>query len=543
MGIVSVDIAPARAGRREWVGLAALALGSLAVSFDIFVLLLALPKLTSSLHASGTQQLWILDIYGFMVGGLLVTMGTLGDRIGRRRLLLIGAAAFGISSVVAAYSTSGPMLIAARAVLGIAGATLAPSTLALISNMFRDPKQMGSAIGIWAGAFTLGAIIGPVIGGVLLQHFWWGSVFLLSVPIMGLLVLSGPFLLPEYKAPSAGRLDLASVGLSLVAILPFIWGLKQLARNGWQVSALVVLAVGLVAGVTFVRRQRTLADPVLDVSLFRNGAFTTALIGLLAYSLLTGAALLFLAQHLQSVNGLSSLAAGLSLLPGLAVGTVSVTTAPKLAGRFRPARLIAGGLVLTVAGLVILASTTGTASLIVGFAVWCLGGGPVLALGIGLVLSSAPPEKAGSASSLPQISNELGNALGVAVLGALGTAVYRTTLTDRLPSGVTGDTARTAIENVAGANAVAPTLAGDTAAALTRAAHHAFSLGLHWVAGTAAALLAATAVLILVKLRHVPTLGAAAADQAEPEAEPAAAPSADAEDSAAASTETGVQAA
>src|SRR5690349_477428 len=227
------------ATRREWLGLAVLALPTLLLSIDVSVLYLALPTMGKSLRADSTQQLWILDIYSFLLAGFLVTMGTLGDRIGRRKLLLAGAAAFGVASVVAAYATSAEMLIVARAVLGVAGATIMPSTMGLIRHMFRSPQQMGAAIGIWFACFMGGMTLGPLVGGALLEHFWWGSAFLLGVPFMILLIVVGPFLLPEFRDAGAGRLDLASVGLSLAAILPFIYGLKDLARHGLSTSALV----------------------------------------------------------------------------------------------------------------------------------------------------------------------------------------------------------------------------------------------------------------------------------------------------------------
>src|SRR5688500_3884930 len=205
-----------KAGRREWIGLAVLALACVVYAMDLTVLHLAVPSLSADLQPTSAQLLWIIDIYGFMVAGALITMGTLGDRIGRRRLLLIGAVAFSLASLLAAFSTSAEMLIASRALLGIAGATIAPSTLSLIRNMFQDPGQRTFAIGIWVTAFSLGGAIGPIVGGALLEFFWWGSVFLLAIPVMGLLLVLGPFLLPEYKDPDAGRLDLFSAALSLV---------------------------------------------------------------------------------------------------------------------------------------------------------------------------------------------------------------------------------------------------------------------------------------------------------------------------------------
>src|SRR6188474_2903990 len=190
-----------RAGRREWLGLAVIALPCVLYSMDLTVLELAVPRLSADLKPTAAQLLWILDIYGFLVAGSLITMGTLGDRIGRRRLLMIGAAAFGVASVIAAFSTSAEMLIATRALLGLAGATLAPSTLSLIRNMFLDQQQRTVAIGIWISSYSVGAAIGPLVGGILLEHFWWGSVFLIGVPVMVLLLVVGPMLLPEFRDP------------------------------------------------------------------------------------------------------------------------------------------------------------------------------------------------------------------------------------------------------------------------------------------------------------------------------------------------------
>ena len=220
------------AGRREWMGLAVIALPCLLYSMDLTVLELAVPKLSADLKPSSSQLLWIMDVYGFLLAGFLLTMGTLGDRIGRRRLLLIGAAAFGVASVLAAFSTSAEMLIATRALLGVAGATLAPSTLSLIRNMFVNTEQRAFAIGVWATSFAVGTAIGPLAGGFLSEFFWWGSVFLLAVPVMLLLLVLGPVLLPEYRDPGAGRLDLISAAISLVAVVLMIYGLKQIVQDG-----------------------------------------------------------------------------------------------------------------------------------------------------------------------------------------------------------------------------------------------------------------------------------------------------------------------
>src|SRR5262245_1814995 len=265
---------PAKAGRREWIGLAVITLPCLLYSMDLTVLHLAVPRLTESLQPTSTQLLWIIDIYGFFVAGSLVTLGTLGDRIGRRKLLLIGAAFFGVASVLAAFSTSAAMLIATRALLGLAGATVAPSTLSLIRNMFHDPEERTRAISVWIMAFSMGGAVGPVVGGLLLEYFWWGSVFLAAVPVMLLILIVGPKLLPEYRDPNAGKLDVASAAISMAAVLSMIYGLKRMAQEGVTLLALLAVGAGVLLGLLFVRRQLRLTDPLLDLGLFRIRAFT-----------------------------------------------------------------------------------------------------------------------------------------------------------------------------------------------------------------------------------------------------------------------------
>jgi DHA2 family multidrug resistance protein-like MFS transporter len=268
---------PARATRREWIGLGVLTLAALVYAMDLTVLNLAIPRISAELQPSSAQLLWIIDIYGFLVAGLLITMGTLGDRIGRRKLLLGGAAGFAAASLLAAFSTSAEMLIASRAIMGVAGATVAPSTLSLIFTMFLDPKQRSTAIGVWIAAYSAGGAIGPVLGGVLLEWFWWGSVFLIGVPVMALLLVLGPRTLPEYRDPNARRLDLLSAAMSLLAILGVVYGLKQIAQDG--IGSVPVLAIigGAILGVAFIWRQLHLESPTIDVRLFRIRAFSASL--------------------------------------------------------------------------------------------------------------------------------------------------------------------------------------------------------------------------------------------------------------------------
>ncbi|GII53468.1 MFS transporter [Planotetraspora thailandica] len=490
-----------RAGMREWIGLAVLALPTLLVSLDMFVVLLALPHISRGLHANSVQQLWIIDVYGFMVAGFMITMGTLGDRIGRRRLLLAGAAVFGVASIAAAWSASAPMLIAVRALLGVAGAALTPSTLSLITHMFRDPRQKASAIGVWAGCFTVGAIIGPIVGGVMLERFWWGSVFLLGVPAMVLLLVVGPVLLPEYRDEAAGRLDLPSVVLSLAAVLPAVQGLKSLAGDGWRVTPALLVVVGFAVGVVFVRRQRRLADPLLDLRLFAGRTFSATLGSMLVYSMLSGGTMALVAQYFQLVDGLSPLRAGLALAPGMAASVVGFQIAPLLARRIRPAHLIAGGVLVTAAGLLVMtrSGTSGPIVLILGFLISCLGTAPLVTLGTNLIIGAAPPERAGSAAAMGQTGGDFGYALGVAVLGSVMTAVYRA----RIPA----DAPAAARDGITGAIQAAHQLPGQAGAALVSAADRAFAAGLHTVAALSAAILVGVAILLATTLRHLPPLG------------------------------------
>jgi DHA2 family multidrug resistance protein-like MFS transporter len=493
------------AGKREWVGLAVLALPTLLVSIDVFVLLLALPRLSADLGAGSTAQLWIMDVYGFLIAGFLITMGSLGDRIGRRRLLLIGAAGFGAASVLAAYSTSAGMLIAARALLGIAGATLAPSTLGLISNMFTVPRQRAVAISVWMACFMSGAALGPLVAGVLLDHFWWGSVFLLGVPAMVVLLVLGPVLLPEYRDAGAGRIDLPSVGLSLAAILPLVYGLKELARSGWQPVPLAAAVVGVAFGWVFVRRQRRLDDPLLDLRLFAHRAFSAALGSMMFGTMLMGAIMMFIAEYFQLVHGLSPLRSGLCMLPGVGASMVSFLVSPHLARRVRPAYLIGGGMGVSVCGLLLIASAdpvSGLAAVVIGFAVTNFGAGPMVTLGTDLVVGSAPVEKAGSAGAMNQTSGEFGFAIGIAALGSLGTVVYRAKVT--VPAGVPSGAAR---DSLAGAVTVAGRLPARLGGQLLESAREAFVSGMHVAATVSAVLLIVVAAVVATLLRHVRPAG------------------------------------
>lgn len=466
-----------KATRREWLGLIAIALPCMIYSMDLTVLNLAVPTLTRDLKPSASQLLWIIDIYGFMVAGFLMTMGTLGDRIGRRRLLMIGAAFFGVASTVAAFSDSAEMLIAMRAVLGIAGATLAPSTLSLIAVMFTDEKERTFAISMWIASFSVGAIIGPVVGGFLIEYFWWGSVFLIAVPPMLLLLAIGPILLPEYRAPDAGRIDILSALLSLAAVLGLIYGIKHWAADGfdWQVFAAIIAGLGFV--LLFLRRQARLADPMIDLAMFRIPAFRAALAINLAGILFMFGSFIFLAQYFQLVAGLTPLQAGLWSLPSAVAFTLASFMTPALVGRFTPAALMAGGMAVSALGFVWLVFAPSLVQIVAASVVFSIGFTPVITLTTGIVVGSAPPERTGAASAMSETSAELGGALGIAVLGSLGAALYRSRMADVVVPGVSAEALAPARSTLGGALSFASGLAPEQAGPMLAQASEAFMLG------------------------------------------------------------------
>ena len=495
-----------RATRRDWIGLAVIALPCLLYSMDLTVLNLAVPHLSADLAPSAAQLLWIVDIYGFLVAGSLITMGTLGDRIGRRRLLLIGAGAFGVGSVLAAFSTSAGMLIATRALLGLAGATLAPSTLSLIRSMFLDPGQRRLAIGVWVTSYSVGGAIGPLLGGILLQYFWWGSVFLIGVPVMVLLLLVGPALLPEFRDPRAGRLDVLSAALSLGAVLGVIYGLKRLAEGGMGWGPALAGVAGLALGAAFVRRQRRLPDPLIDLGLFRSPAFSTALATYMLATFVGFGAYVFMAQYLQLVLGLAPLPAGLWTVPSMLAYIAGSVLVPRIARRYRPAHVISVGMLVAAAGFTLLTQVDGPAALAVivaGSVVYSLGLSPVVILATDIVVGSAPVERAGAASAISETSSELGGALGIALLGSAGMAVYRLQMADATPAGVPLAAAEAARGTLGGAVAAAARLPDRIGAELLEAAREAFTRSFELAATINTVLAVATAIVAAVLLRRV----------------------------------------
>ncbi|MGW0333769.1 MFS transporter [Streptomyces sp. NPDC003011] len=484
-----------RPGR--WLALSVLVLAVLLVAVDATVLGLATPYISEDLKPTGTQLLWIGDVYSFVIAGLLVSMGSLGDRIGRKRILLIGATAFGAVSVLNAYATTPELMIAARALLGVAGATLMPATLALIRNLFHDPRERSLAVGIWGATASAGTAVGPIVGGFLLEHFWWGSVFLINLPVMAVLVLVGIKLLPESRNPRPGPWDMLSVVLSLVGMIALVYAVKEVATHGltWETLASALLGAGALHG--FVRRQFTLPAPLLDMRLFRHRGFSGAVLADLLTILGLSGLVFFLSQYLQLVQGRQPLEAGLAELPA-AVGAVAAgLIAGTTARRFSVRSVVTGGLAavgLALALLTVIDQSTGYPLLGAALLVVGVGAGFSFTVTADVILSSVPKEQAGSASAVSETAYELGAALGIAVLGSIVTGVYRDF------AGPVG-TPPEARESLGGAVEAAAGLPAHTSEAMLDAARESFVEGLALAAGVGAAVLLATAVAAWFLLR------------------------------------------
>ncbi|MET9216704.1 MULTISPECIES: MFS transporter [unclassified Nocardia] len=476
---VTTASAPPHATAREWAGIGVLALALLLLAVDATVLDLAVPAISADLAPSTPQLLWIIDVYSFVLAGLLVVMGNLGDRIGRRRLLLIGAVGFGIASALAAWAVSPEMLIAARVLQGVAGATLMPATLGLIRSMFQDARQRTLAIGVWSAMAGGGAAAGPLVGGWLLEHFWWGSVFLVNLPVMLVLLALAPVLIPESRDPNPGRFDALSAVLSMLALVPVVYAVKETAAHGPAVAPLLVGLAGVLAGVLFVRRQRRLADPMLDLRLFALPRFRVAVFtNLLAVFALAGV-LFFGSQYLQLVLGRSPLEAGLLMLPGLAASVFGSLAAAWLVRRWRAAVVLAGALVTTALGtaaFLLVDAVSGAEAFVLGFVGIGLGAGVAMTVAADLVVGSAPAERAGAAAAISETAYETGLALGVALLGSTVMAIFRRGLDLSL---LPDDAVATASGSLSGAVEVARELPATVAQEFLSSAHQAFVSGIH----------------------------------------------------------------
>jgi len=497
-----------RVGWRGWAALVVLMLPVLLISVDNTVLSFALPDISLQLGPTAVQQLWIVDVYPLVLAGFLVTMGTLGDRFGRRQMLLIGATGFAAVSAVTAFAPSAELLIAGRALMGVFGAMLMPSTLSLLRSIFTHRDQRRLAIAVWASMFSAGAALGPIVGGVLLSHFAWGSVFLMAVPVLIPLLVFAPLLVPESRDPRPGRIDPVSIVLSMAATVPIVWATKETAVHGVGTVPLVLVVVGLTAGTLFVRRQLRAERPMLDMRLFRSGTFSGALIvNLLSVVALVGF-LFFVAQHLQLIVGLSPIEAGLALVPGLAVMIAAGLIVVPIAMRAPARAVVPVALVFAFAGYVAVAFATESGSLAVligAFASLGAGIGAAETVSNELILSSAPAAKAGAASAVSETAYELGAVLGTAVLGGVLTALYRAHLV--VPVGVPDDVAVAARETLAGAVHAAGDLPAAVGQALQDAAASAFDQGAFVTALIGAALVVVAAVVAATTLGSTRSAG------------------------------------
>ncbi|TLM70681.1 MFS transporter [Pseudarthrobacter sp. NamB4] len=494
---------------RDWLALGLLMFPVLLVAVDNTALTFALPAITRALSTSGVELLWIVDAYPLVLAGLLVAMGSLGDRIGRRRLLLIGTIGFAAVSAATAFAPNAGWLIAGRAVLGFFGAMLMPSTLSLIRNIFPESNRRRLAVAIWAAGFSGGAALGPIFGGLLVEEFWWGAVFLVAVPIMLPLLVLGPAFIPESRDPSPGKVDIPSILLSLLAMTPVAYGIKEVATEGPGAAALGAVALGLAMGVLFVRRQQRLHTPLLDMSLFQNRVFSMAIAANVLALFSFNGFILFLAQHLQLLEGLSPSAAGVAMIPALLATVVAGLAVVPLVRRVRPGFVVAAGLGMSAAGysLVTFGSHAGGPSLLLAaLLVLALGVGTAETISNDLILGSAPPEKSGAAAAISETGYEVGALLGTAVLGSILTASYQQNL--RLPEGVaeasSGQSIMHAGETLAGAMELAAGLPGPLGDAVRDAAATAFDSGVHVTAAIGLVLMSTAAVLAAVVLRQVP---------------------------------------
>jgi MFS transporter, DHA2 family, multidrug resistance protein len=507
-----------RAPWRDWVALALLMFPVLLVAVDNTALTFALPAIARSLDASGVELLWIIDAYPLVLAGLLVAMGSLGDRIGRRRLLFVGSAGFAAVSAATAFAPSAEWLIAGRAGLGLFGAMLMPSTLSLIRNIFPQPNRRRLAVAIWAAGFSGGAALGPIAGGWLVEHFWWGAVLLVAVPIILPLLLLGPALIPESRDPKPGRVDVPSIVLSLLVMVPVVYGIKTLATHGPAPEAFASIGAGLLMGYVFIRRQRALARvhrtdhstaPMLDVSLFGNRVFSTAIIANVLALFSFNGFILFLAQHLQLLEGQSPSASGVAMIPALIATVAAGLLVVPLVRKVRPGFVVAGGLLLSAAGYFLVAfgdHSHGPSLLLAALLVLCLGVGAAETISNDLILGAAPADKSGAAAAISETGYEVGSLLGTAILGSILTASYQGNL--RLPAGVSelvpAAATSQAGETLAGAVELAGMLPAPLAEAVTAAARTAFDSGVHVTASIALVLMSGACVLAAILLRKVP---------------------------------------
>ncbi len=509
---------PVDAGQREdkrWWALAVLMLPVLLVSVDNTVLAFAVPKISAALQPTGNQLLWLVDIYPLVLAGLLVPMGSMGDRFGRRKALLIGGTGFTIFSLAAAFMPDPSLVVFARAAMGFFGAMIMPATLSLIRNIFEDAKERRLAIAIWAAAFSGGSAIGPILGGFLLEHFYWGSVFIMAVPFLLPMLILAPILVPESRDPQPGPIDPVAIVLVMLTMTPLVYGIKHTATAGFDGASVTTFAVAIVAGWLFVRRMLRKTTPMLDVRLFARPDFTGAIMAnLLSFFSLVGF-LYFISQHFQLVSGYGPMMAGLMLLPGTVVTMAAGLVAVKLVQRFAPRTVVTGGLLFNAVGyaVVMWAGSQGSdLGLVLAFVLVGAGVGMAETIANDLVISAVPPHKAGAASAISETAYETGAVLGTAILGSILNAAYRAHLVipdeAATPAREASDGTnllQAAGETLGGAVRAGEQIGGAVGSELITNAQHAFDSGVLITSAIAIVLMLFAAVLSWRTLRHAET--------------------------------------
>ncbi|MHA7957952.1 MFS transporter [Streptomyces sp. L500] len=483
----------------RWAMLAVLCASLLLVAMDATILNVALPSLIDDLRPGPLEQLWIIDIYGLILGGLLVTTGAIGDRWGRKRLFLLGFVLFGVASVLAATAHSSFQLIGGRVLLGLGGAMVMPSTLSLIRNIFTDARERALAIGVWAAVAGAGACVGPLVGGFLVEHFEWQAAFWVNVPVVVVTVAVGVRLLPEYRAPHPAGLDWPGAGLSIVGIVALAWGIKHVAKGSPNPSDVGALVLGVALLALFAWHQLRLEDPLLDVRLFREGPFLAAALATLLAMLAIGAALFLISLWLQYVHGYSPSEAGLRTLPSALAMLAGSLSSPWLMHHAGVRAVLATGLGALAAGFLLLAlapEPTTYPVVAVVLAGLGLGDGLAITASASVLVSAVPAERAGQAGAVSETAYELGVGLGVALLGSIHGAVFSDRMTDRtadLP--LRGHDLDTARGSVGGAAHVARQVGGETGRRVLTAARSAFDHALTTTAYVSAGIIVAVTLL------------------------------------------------
>ncbi|MFD5715333.1 MFS transporter [Streptomyces pharetrae] len=490
----------AGAGANRWVVLLVLCVSLLLVAVDATVLHVAVPAVTEDIRPGAIELLWIVDTYPLVCAALLILFGTLGDRVGRRRILLLGYALFGVASALAAFAPDAQVLIVARALLGVGGAMIMPATLSILRQVFPDRRERALAIGIWSAVAAVGAAVGPLLGGFLLEHFWWGSVFLVNIPLMLVSLPVGRLLLPESKGDRKGPWDVVGALMAAVGLFGVVLGVKRLGGGEDMTGPFTVLPllVGAVLLALFVRRQRRRAYPLVDLTMFARPAFSTS-VGCIVLAMLALVGLeLIAAQYLQLVLGLSPLQTGLRLLPLTVAAMAAGLFGARMLRRFGPRRMVAFGFCLT-AGAVVLLTAMGrednAALMLSGFVLLGFGLETTLFGAYESMLSEAPQEQAGGAAAIGETSYQLGAGIGIALLGSVMNAAYTPGLSS-VP-GVPASASAAAGHSLGEAYLVAGRLGGEAGAALRSAARDCFVHGLHVTLLVSAGLLLLGAVMAL----------------------------------------------